>query len=54
MAREIYDLYSEDYGDVMYGWYFVPEFANYFEVYNDELYSRAADMLNICITVSMI
>ena len=49
VAREIYDLYSEDYGDVMYGWYFVPEFANYFEVYNDGLYSRAADMLNICI-----
>lgn len=49
IAREMYDLYKDKYSDVLYGWYFVPEFANNFSGYNQTLYNNASDMLNIYI-----
>ena len=49
VAKEMYALYKEKYGDTFYGWYFVPEFTNYFTNFTDEHLNRAAEMLNIYI-----
>lgn len=43
-AREIYDLFHEEYGDVITAWYFVPEY--YSGIGNTE---RGAELLNIYI-----
>ncbi|HBL85004.1 MAG: hypothetical protein A2Y17_07225 [Clostridiales bacterium GWF2_38_85] len=47
IATEIYNLYKDKYSDTFYGWYFVPEFSNYF--INSFPYDRASDILNIYI-----
>ena len=49
IAKELYSLYKDKYGDTLYGWYFVPEFTNYFVNFTDDHYNRAAEMLNIYI-----
>lgn len=46
VARELHDLYKAEYGDIFYGWYFVPEFANYFARYTDENFDNAILLLN--------
>lgn len=47
IAKEMYDLYKQEYGDIFYGWYFVSEFANGFHTYTDEHYETATGMLSI-------
>ena len=49
IARELHDLYHEEYGDLFYGWYFEPEFSNYFKMYNDSphLYGQTAECLTL-------
>ena len=49
IARELYDLYHEEYGDLFYGWYFCPEFSNYFSMYHGSpyLYDQAAECLTL-------
>lgn len=49
IANEMYSLFKEKYGDTFYGWYFVPEFVNYFVDFTDVQLDRAAEMLNIYI-----
>lgn len=49
IAKELYSLYKEKYGDTFYGWYFVPEYTNYCKGVTDEHISIMADMLNIYI-----
>lgn len=49
IATEMYALYKEKYGDTFYGWYFVPEFTNYFLNFTDDHFNRAAEMLDIYI-----
>ena len=49
IARELYDLYHEEYGDLFYGWYFCPEFSNYFDISKNapHLYDQAAECLTL-------
>ena len=49
IAREFHDLYHEEYGDLFYGWYFCPEFSNYFRISNDapHLYDQASECLTL-------
>ncbi len=49
VAKELYSLYKGKFGDTLYGWYFVPEFTNYFAGFTEEHLNRAAEMLNIYI-----
>lgn len=46
VAAEMYDLYKEDYGETFYGWYFAPEFANYFSAWTEEYYTATSEAID--------
>ncbi len=46
VSREMYDLYKAEYGETFYGWYFAPEFNNYFSFWTNSHYTSASDALN--------
>ncbi|MFA7185819.1 MAG: DUF4434 domain-containing protein, partial [Victivallales bacterium] len=46
ISQEMYDLYREEYSDTFYGWYFAPEFSNYFSCWTDDWYTYASEILN--------
>jgi hypothetical protein len=46
ISKEMYDLYKTEFGDTFYGWYFVPEFSNYFSCWSNDWYTYASEVLN--------
>lgn len=46
ISKEMYDLFKTKYGDTFYGWYFAPEFANYFTYWDNTLYQNTWDFFN--------
>lgn len=36
MAEEMYQKYHTAYGDTLYGWYWIPELANFSDIYNKD------------------
>ena len=46
ISKEMYNLFKGKYGDTFYGWYFAPEFSNYFMYWNDTYYNNTRDMFN--------